>query len=228
MRLRYYVLTWTANGTIAQPVAWLGSFDRIFSPVQMWNERGQLIPQPYPDQPGTERVWQANYNIGCWFVNFQDLPPQFTWHQMTEHQWTAVSNTPWCFQWDGQQVSLRPGHVLSDNRKGAFCRYADYLKMTHTAFGGMPVYQIRHWSKRRPEDFPDIVQAGLFHPWWKEPTPVEIHPMLRVKRVSLEEGRPLAAHPENQGHIAQAVGLQKQAQGLVMVPVGYVAGVGTN
>lgn len=227
-KLKYYVLVWNANGAIAQPVRWFGPFERIFSPVQMWNERGQIIPQPYPDQPGTERVWRANYNIGVWFVNFQDPPPQFAWHEITEHQYVAVSNTPWCFWFDGERVALRPGHVMHERRDAAYCQHHDYVKHVHNAFGGMPVYQIRHWSKKRPEDFPDILHAGLFHPWWKEPTPVEIYPSLRVKRIALDAGRPLAAHPENQGHIAQAVGLQKQAQGLVMVPLGYVAGVGTN
>lgn len=227
-KLQHYCLVWKANGAVAQPVAWFGLFEEIYSPVQMRNPRGQIIPQPYPDQPGTQRVWQANYNVGVWFVNFQDLPPHFEWVSITEHQWTPVANTPWCFWFDGKRVSIRPGHVMLDNRKGAFCRYSDYLKMTHTAYGGMPVYQIRHWSKKRPEDFPLIQQAGLFHPWWKEPTPVEIHPTLRVKRISLEEGRPLAVHPENQGHLAMAVGLERQAQGLVVVPRGYVAGVGAN
>lgn len=227
-RLRYYALIWKANGAISFMLAPFGPFENTFYPIQIYNERWQEIPQPYPDQPGTARERRVHYNEGVWFVNPLFPPTQFAWKEIPEHQFAYVRNSPWCFWFDGERVALRPGHIMNDRRTAAFCQYLDYLKMPHCAYGGMPVYQIRHWSKKRPEDFPLIQQAGLFHPWWKEPTPIEIHPSLRVKRISLDEGRPIAAHPENQGHIAQAVGLQKQAHGLVPVAVGYVAGIGTN
>lgn len=226
-RLRHYVLVYRENGTVALTVAQFGPFEECFFPVQMWNERGQWLRQPWHDQPDIVRKPRWGINADVWFVNLQDPPKHwFSWREVTEEQFKRITANPPAWWFDGEHVSLRPGHVMNTRRTAAVCIYQDYLKRSHVAYGGMPIYQVRHWSKKRPEDFPEILHAGLFHPWWKEPKPVEIHPSLCVRKVSLKDAQELTVSQRHRTQMALAVELEKQPQGIVVVPTEFIAGMG--
>lgn len=226
---RYYVLVYQGNGTLSLVGAWFGPFERHFFPVQMLDERMRALPQPWPDQPGTVRNPRLGINTGMWFVNLQDPPRRwFRWQEITELLFQRIGANPSAYWWDGAEVRIRPGHTLNDARTIALPIDSDYLTLAHMAYATMPLYQVRRWAKERPEDFPDILKAGLFHPWWKEPEPVTIHPSFRAKRIALTDMQELTVQQRHRTQAGLAVEIQKQANGLVIAPTGYLAGMGMN
>lgn len=225
---RYYTLVYQGNGTLSLVVAWFGPFDRFFFPVQMLDERERALAQPWPDQPGTVRNPRLGINTGMWFVNLQDPSLFFRWEEVSEQLFQRIGANPSAWWWDGECVTMRPGHCLNDARTIALPIDNDYLKLSHTAFGGMPLYQIRRWAKEQPEDFPDILKAGLFHPWWKEPEQIEIHPSFRAKRIALTDMQELTVQQRHRTQAGLFKVLDLQAGRLVMADAGYLAGMGMN
>lgn len=231
-KLRHYLLVWQANGTISQCVRWFGPFDpEIWTPVQMWDQRGQWIRQPYPDPPGAARSIFLNYQPDVWFIHWISLPEQFRWVEISSVSWQVVSQYPYCFLLNGDQLTLRPGHRLNETRDRAGCEYDGYVKRSHTAFGGMPVYQIRkEFPKRTPDDFPVMRDAGLFHPWYPETEPVSLHPLFRAQQRSINPREVMALPVEQRQRIiaAPAVAMTLEDGVLQARVTHFVRGIGAN
>lgn len=231
-KLRHWLLVWQGaegHGTIAQLMKWFGPFDDRWTPVQMWNQRGQWLRQPYPDPPRTYRSPKLHINVGVWFVHVQHLPPQFVWAEVTESEYARVVSSPWCFQWNGERAVLRPGHRLNDDRTMAECQHIDYLKRSHTAFGGMPVYQIRkEFPKRTPADFPAILAAGLFNPWYRETPRPRVSLELQTQSFSVSDIMSLHVAQRHRLQVAPAVTVIRDATGLRPQLTGFIRGVGAN
>ena len=197
----------------------------------MWNPRGQWMRQPYADPPGKARSILFNYQPDVWFIHWIKPPSQFVWVDIGEYQYRLIRADPYCFQWDGQEIVLRPGHALNRTRDRAGCIYDGYVKRSHTAFGGMPMYQIKkEYPRRTPDDFPVLRDAGLFNPWYREtPKPYVIEPLKTQYRL-LTSGD-LRAWPEPQrAHVMAAPAVVMRSIDGTIQPqlLGFITGVGAN
>ena len=190
---RHYLYL-TPGGTICLAHRWTGMLSPYPFPVQMLDENKQPLAQPYPDPPGFQHghfqfADGRKADAGLWPLDLSFPQEPFMRIEVSAEQFAPFvlsAENIFC-HWYNQRtrrVELRPGHhyvpcadpSLHARALGiTTCwhgevRYAD-LERAAIVWGGKPLYWIKWHSEKRPEDFPDVLQAGLLHPIRYKPKP---------------------------------------------------------
>lgn len=123
-------------------------------PLQMFDEHGAPIPQPYPDTEEMQSLRGINTDPALWFLDLENLPSDITDEDLHPDEWqeTQYDTDCKCFDPHTRKVVLIPGHTK--NARGRVERDSTRLERSHVAFGGMAVYEVKAGQ-------PDDTQSAL-------------------------------------------------------------------
>lgn len=164
--LPYHCCIVSPEGTLILPIRWNGD-DPIpsYVEVQMLDEAGRPIPQPYPDPPKYKR--RLNWKpLQHWVIDFLNLPLGWQMVELTAEQWEDARVSMPLKQWDFEtgQIVIRPECEEDEEdepaddqpRRKVKLTHAADIELSHYARGGRPIWRLKKTSTKKETDFADV------------------------------------------------------------------------
>ena len=128
--------------------------------IQMFDEHGEAIPQPYPDTDDMVTFRQNNNHPALWIVNIHDPPPGFTFQDIHPATWHEALQDKECKTYDAEtgDVVLAPGYKKLKNGR-VDKDQGPALKEAHIAFGGLRLWKVADGIRGMAIDT-DLPMAG--------------------------------------------------------------------
>lgn len=112
-------------------------------PVEMRDEHGDPIPQPYPDTPDLAYLRGNNTDPSLWIVDMRSLPPDFTEEELTADEWKKTQADKVCkfFNKKTKTIEYAPG--FREGPRGRAVHEEPDMQRSHVAFGGLMLHEAK-------------------------------------------------------------------------------------